>query len=160
MTSTLDQAEYSRQLPVIEAKLMAVASLRIGGHPQPIAAAVKEIFIELFGAHRSSRERAQFLLFIAPVMRRITIEAGRRGRATNTINLNTVELEQWLARLEGFDAECARMIDLRYFVGLSTRETAAALGLSPRAVIRDLRFAKAWLQARVRWLGNTRKPEE
>ena len=44
---------------------------------------------------------------------------------------------------------CARMIDLHYFAGLSTKQTAAALRLSPRLVIRDLRFAKAWLQSRL-----------
>jgi hypothetical protein len=44
------------------------------------------------------------------------------------------------------------MIDLHYFVGLSPRSTADALGVSTELVIRDLRFAKAWLMARTRWL--------
>jgi DNA-directed RNA polymerase specialized sigma24 family protein len=102
----------------------------------------------------------QFLVYVAPLMRRLTIDLGRQGHASGTINLNAMELDQWLARLEGFDPECALMIDLRYFAGLSTRETAAALGLSPQVVIRDLRFAKAWLQARVRWAGNTQAKTE
>ena len=41
------------------------------------------------------------------------------------------------------------MIDLHYFAGLSTKQTAAALRLAPEVVIRDLRFAKAWLQTKL-----------
>ena len=41
------------------------------------------------------------------------------------------------------------MIDLHYFAGLTTKQTAAALGVSPEVVVRDLRFAKAWLQTKL-----------
>jgi DNA-directed RNA polymerase specialized sigma24 family protein len=150
-TPTLDVSELTRRKDEIEVELRTIVSRRLDGGAQPLAAALKETFIKLFGDTHSSRNRVQFFLFIAPQMRRLTIEATRSGRANGTVNLSALDLEQWLARLEGFDPECARMIDLRYFSGLSTRETAAALGLSPQAVIRDLRFAKAWLQARVRW---------
>jgi DNA-directed RNA polymerase specialized sigma24 family protein len=44
---------------------------------------------------------------------------------------------------------CAAMIDLHYFAGLTTKQTAAALSLPPQTVIRDLRFAKAWLQTKL-----------
>jgi DNA-directed RNA polymerase specialized sigma24 family protein len=149
----MDVDDFERRRSDIEFELRDVIAQRVAGNPQSISAALKDVFERMFGATRSSRDRAKFLLFVAPMMRRLTIELGRKGHASGTINLNALELEQWLSRLEGFDPECTRMIDLRYFAGLSTRETAAALGISPRVVIRDLRFAKAWLQARVRWAG-------
>jgi DNA-directed RNA polymerase specialized sigma24 family protein len=155
MTDALafDAAELERRRSEVEFELQDVIAQRVAGNPQPISTALKELFQRMFGDTRGSRDRMQFLMFVAPMMRRLTIEHGRKGHASGTINLNAMELDQWLTRLEGFDPECVRMIDLRYFVGLSTRETAAALGLSPQVVIRDLRFAKAWLQARVRWAG-------
>jgi DNA-directed RNA polymerase specialized sigma24 family protein len=151
--TTMDVEDFERRRSDIEFELRDVIAQRAAGNPQSISKALKDLFERTYGTTRGSRERAKFLLFVAPMMRRLTIEFGRKGHASGTINLNALELEQWLARLEGFDPECTRMIDLRYFAGLSTRETAAALGISPRVVIRDLRFAKAWLQARVRWAG-------
>jgi hypothetical protein len=151
----LDMTEFTRREAEIDTALKGVVARRIDGDAQPLAVLLKHIFESLFGEPRSSRDRIQFLLFAAPRMRRFTIDASRAGRASGTVNLSAMDLEQWLSRLEGFDPECARMIDLRYFTGLTTRETAAALGLSPQAVIRDLRFAKAWLQARIRWVGTT-----
>jgi DNA-directed RNA polymerase specialized sigma24 family protein len=153
--TTLDVEEFKRRRNDIEFELRDVIAQRVAGNVQSISTALKDVFEKLFGDKRQSRERVQFFLYIAPLMRRLTIDLGRQGHASGTINLNAMELDQWLARLEGFDPECALMIDLRYFAGLSTRETASALGLSPQVVIRDLRFAKAWLQARVRWAGNT-----
>jgi DNA-directed RNA polymerase specialized sigma24 family protein len=151
--TAMDAEDFAQRRDDIEFELRDVIAQRIAGNPQPISTALKDAFERLFGATRSSRDRVKFMLFVAPMMRRLTIELGRRGHASGTINLNALELDQWLARLEGFDPECALMIDLRYFAGLSTRETASALGVSPQVVIRDLRFAKAWLQARVRWAG-------
>lgn len=147
----LDAAELARRQSEIDIELRDVVVRRQRGQLQSIPAALKDAFLKLFGERRSSRDRVQFFLYVAPRLRRLTIDANRAGNASGTVNLSALDLEQWLARLEGFDPECALMIDLRYFAGLTTRETAAALGLSPQAVIRDLRFAKAWLKARVRW---------
>jgi DNA-directed RNA polymerase specialized sigma24 family protein len=160
MTTTLDIEVFKRRRNDIEFELRDVIAQRVAGNVQSISTALKDVFDKLFGDNRQARERVQFLVYVAPLMRRLTIDLGRQGHASGTINLNAMELDQWLARLEGFDPECALMIDLRYFAGLSTRETAAALGLSPQVVIRDLRFAKAWLQARVRWAGNTQAKTE
>jgi len=154
----LDKEELRRRLPEIEAELRLLAAHHASGHTQPLAKALRGVFDKLFVDKHSSRDRVQFFLFVAPVMRRLTIELGRSSAVSGTLNLNALELEQWLLRLESFDPECALMIDLRYFAGLTIRETANALGLSPQAVIRDLRFAKAWLQARVRWVGERREP--
>jgi DNA-directed RNA polymerase specialized sigma24 family protein len=160
--TAMEPDDFERRRSDIEFELRDVIAQRVAGNAQSISAALKDVFERMYGGSNSSRDRAKFLLFVAPMMRRLTIELGRRGHASGTINLNAMELETWLARLEGFDPECVLMIDLRYFAGLTTRETAAALGVSPQVVIRDLRFAKAWLQARVRWAGGpaqTREPE-
>lgn len=157
--SPLNSAELERRLADIEAELRVVATHRAGRNTIPRATALIAVYEKMFPDRHSARDRARFFVFAAPIMRRLTIELSRTGRANGTINLTAVELEQWLTRLESFDPECARMIDLRYFAGLTTRETASALDLSPQVVIRDLRFAKAWLQARVRWSSFGRKPE-
>jgi DNA-directed RNA polymerase specialized sigma24 family protein len=158
--TAMDASDFEPRRSDIELELRDVIAQRIAGNTESISTALKDVFERMFGATRSSRDRTKFMLFVAPMMRRLTIELGRKGHASGTVNLNAMELDQWLSRLEGFDPECTRMIDLRYFAGLSTRETAAALGLSPQVVIRDLRFAKAWLQARVRWAGQTGRSAE
>lgn len=148
----LDAAALAQHESAIDYELQDIIARRRAGELPSIAEAIKDAFIKLFGEHHSSRDRVQFFLYVAPRMRRLTIDAGRIGKSSNTVNLSAMDLEQWLSRLESFDPECVLMIDLHYFTGLSTRETAAALGLTPQTVIRDLRFAKAWLAARVRWV--------
>jgi hypothetical protein len=152
--------DLERRRDEIELELRDVIEQRVAGNIESISKALKGVFHRMYGDARSSRDRVQFFLFVAPLMRRLTIDLGRQGHASGTINLNAMELDVWLGRLAGFDPECAKMIDLRYFTGLSTRETARALGVSPQVVIRDLRFAKAWLQARVRWAGSAPPSEE
>ncbi len=147
----LDAAVLARHESEIDTELRNIVARRSMGELTSIARALNNSFTKLFGDSHSSRDRVQFFLYVAPRMRQMTIDASRASKTSGTVNLSAMDLEQWLLRLEGFDPECAQMIDLRYFTGLSTRETAAALGLTPQAVIRDLRFAKAWLTARVRW---------
>jgi RNA polymerase sigma factor (sigma-70 family) len=74
--------------------------------------------------------------------------------AVPEVRLDLLELDEALERLARIDAQKARIIELRFFGGLSTEETAAALGLSPSSVTRDWRFARIWLH---RELG--REPE-
>lgn len=147
----LDVAEFARREADIDNELREIVARRTNSEPHSVAVELKCAFTRLFGESHGARDRIRFFLHVAPRMRRLTIDATRAGRTSGTVNLSAIDLEQWLSRLEGFDPECARMIDLRYFAGLTTRETATALGLSPQAVIRDLRFAKAWLKARARW---------
>jgi hypothetical protein len=116
------------------------------------ALAIYRIFVMLFGSERSRREAQDFCLYVAPMMRQLTIARIRSVNVGQTSRMGVGDLEQWLSRLEGFDSRCVQMIDLHYFVGLSPRSTADALGVSTELVIRDLRFAKAWLMARTRWL--------
>ena len=150
--SGLDQDEFARRDGEIQTELRGIVERRTSGELRSVSTEVRDAFARLFGQPQGARDWNRFLLHIAPLMRRLMIDATRAGRTSGTVNLSAIDLEQWLSRLEGFDPECARMIDLRYFLGLTTRETAATLGLTPQAVIRDLRFAKAWLKARTRWV--------
>lgn len=106
---------------------------------------LQQVFVEIFGAERTREERFLFLLFAAPIARKIAIHrANCEDRIGNT-HIRVADLQMWLAWLDDMDPLSACMIDLHYFAGLSFKETAAVLALPPQAVIRDVRFARAWL---------------
>ncbi len=149
--SPLDANAFARFSPLIERELRqrttgGVHAGRIGH--SSMTGMLEQAFVHLFG-ERTPQEQTRFFVFTAPLMRRLAIEqAGANGRLGDT-EIRAAELERWLGRLEAFDPMSARMIDLHYFAGLSIDATAAALGISPQSVIRDMRFAKAWLQSRI-----------
>lgn len=91
-------------------------------------------------------ERLRFLFFAAPLVRRMVIAtADRNGRVGGT-DITFADVKSWLDWLDCMDPLCARMIDLRYFGGLTIKESAALLDLPPAAIVRELRFARAWLR--------------
>jgi DNA-directed RNA polymerase specialized sigma24 family protein len=92
-----------------------------------------------------------FVRYVAPLIRAIEMQVAERHAVIQPVRLRVIDLEQWLRRLDELDPECVRIIELRYFAGLSIRQAALALGISVSDVLRQLRFAKAWLQARLRW---------
>jgi len=144
-TATLDATQFARLSPFIRSELRKLA---LTGAVSA-AAALKQVFIQLFGTECSRRDEVRFMLFAAPIARRIAIDiAGHRERIGDS-DVSTTDLQEWLTWLDTFDPMCARMIDLHYFAGLSTKETARALDMPPQAVIRDLRFAKAWLHSKL-----------
>lgn len=122
-----------------------------------MAALLNQAFAQLFGDKRSAQERTRFLMVAAPLMRAIAIEYANAANTTSA-RMNTAGVQQWLQRLESFDPQCVQMIDLHYFAGLHARDIAVALNVSPQTVLQDLRFAKAWLRARMQWIsaGSTR----
>lgn len=153
----LATADFERHRPHILAKLREHEGLlQMSGGIRAAPAIIRRIFAELFGAARSEQDRQQFFIFMAPIFRRLVIAQLASIKVGMTSRMEVADLEQWLSRLESFDAQCVQMIDLHYFVGLSTRRTAQILDVTPQVVVRDLRFAKAWLQARTRWLPTTR----
>jgi hypothetical protein len=115
----------------------------------PTGAALKRVCRKLFGAHCSSSDEIRFLIFAAPIARKIAIGLANRGDRIGDSDVKVQDLVEWLGWLDRFDPMCAAMIDLHYFAGLSAKQTAAALRVSPDVVVRDLRFAKAWLQTKL-----------
>ena len=109
------------------------------------------------------QDREHFFAVAVRVMRRILVDAGRsrgaqkRGDGVRPVPLEQAEdqsaspsydllaLDEALKRLETMAPRKVRVVELRYFVGLSVEETAAALDVSPETVKRDWRLAKAWL---------------
>ena len=105
----------------------------------PAGAALKRVCRQLFGADCSPRDETRFLIFAAPIARKIAIGLANRGDRIGDSEVKVQDLVEWLGWLDRFDPMCAAMIDLHYFAGLTTKQTAAALRLPPQAVIRDLR---------------------
>jgi len=132
-------------------------------HTLQPTALVHEVYLRLAGAGTPWIDERHFVGIAARSMRQILVEHARaRGaqkrwagmdRVTLTASLvAAVEedamlpaLDEALSRLELLDPEQARIVELRYFVGLSVEETAAALDLSPATVKRRWAFARAWL---------------
>ena len=125
---------------------------------------VHEVYLRLFGrAQRDWQNRAHFFAAVAREMRHILVEyararnAQRRPDGHMQISLSDAEgvgsepeedlvaLDEALTRLEGIDARASRVVELRFFTGLSEHETAEALDISISTLKRDWTFARAWL---------------
>jgi RNA polymerase sigma factor (TIGR02999 family) len=133
------------------------------GQSLQATALVHEAYLRLAGAGTPWTDRQHFLGIAARSMRQILVERARargaqkrwggmnRVTLTDTIAAASHEdallpaLDEALARLEAIDAEQAKIVELRYFAGLSIEETAAALDLSPATVKRRWTMARAWL---------------
>ncbi|HEY7169276.1 MAG TPA: ECF-type sigma factor [Vicinamibacterales bacterium] len=133
------------------------------GQSLQATALVHEAYLRLAGAGTPWTDRQHFLGIAARSMRQILVERARaRGAQKRWGGMNRVTLtetvaaaahedallpalDEALARLETIDPEQAKIVELRYFAGLSIEETAAALGLSPATVKRRWTMARAWL---------------
>ena len=110
--------------------------------------------------------RGQFFAIAAQAMRRLLIDSARQRkslkRAAEKISLedaptipveddqNLIELDRALTELEEFDEQQCRIVELRYFAGLTIDETAEVLRISPSTVKREWEFARTWLYQRMR----------
>ncbi len=127
-------------------------------------ALVNEVYLRLLGTRDVDwQNRAHFLAVCATVMRRILIDVARSRRSlkrggtaehlpldeailvSNTPRVDLLELDEALRSLAAVDQRQARVVELRFFGGLSVQETAEALKVSPETVHRDWRLAKDWL---------------
>jgi RNA polymerase sigma factor (TIGR02999 family) len=134
------------------------------GHTLQATALVNEAYLRLVDQTRVHwRNRAHFYAIAAQLMRRILVDYARRRHASKrgggiTIvefedsispkskrSVDLVVLDDILARLEEFDAEAARLVELRYFGGLTIEETAEVLQVSPATVKREWATARAWM---------------
>jgi RNA polymerase sigma factor (TIGR02999 family) len=135
---------------------------RPGQTLQPTAL-VHEAYLRLAGAGTPWHDERHFVGIAARSMRQILVERARargalkRWAALDRVTLSASlalasdpesmlpSLDEALARLEQIDPEQARIVELRYFMGLSIEETASALGISPATLKRRWALARAWL---------------
>jgi RNA polymerase sigma-70 factor (ECF subfamily) len=140
-----------------------------GGHSLQSTALVNEAYLRLIDVqHVSWQNRAHFLAMSARLMRRILVDVARSKRyqkrgggavrvtfdeavtVTHEPGQDLIALDDALEALATVDARKARVIELRFFGGLSVEETAVALTVSVDTVMRDWKLAKAWLQRELR----------
>ena len=138
------------------------------GHTLQPTALVNEVYLRLVNQQEVSwQNRAQFFGIAAQMMRRILVshargrEAKKRGGAVQHItlqeelaaaperDLNLLALDDALTRLGTLDPNKSRMVELRFFSGLSVEETAEVMGVSPRTIDRQWQTAKAWLHREI-----------
>ena len=157
-------------LPLVYDQLRKLAAARLSadrpGQTWEATALVHEAYLRLVGDGRTDdwNGRGHFFAAAAEAMRRILVDNARRkksmkhgggrdrvelpadGIAAPDANFDLVALDDALTRLAATDPLKARLVELRYFAGLTGEQAAAALGLSPSAVDRLWVFARAWLR--------------
>ncbi|HEX8076825.1 MAG TPA: sigma-70 family RNA polymerase sigma factor [Chthoniobacterales bacterium] len=138
------------------------------GHTLQPTALVNEVFMQLVDQDRINwQNRAQFFGIAAQMMRRILVsharsrQAAKRGGGQQRVTLdeavavapqrdvNLLAVDEALTKLETIDPEKSRMVELRFFSGLSVEETAEVMGLSTRTIDRKWQTAKAWLHREI-----------
>ena len=137
------------------------------GHALQPTALVHEAYVRLIDQRRVQwRNRAHFFGIAANMMRRILVDDARKRRAEKrgggaeriTLtgddiaapeqhDIDALALHEALERLAAFDPQQERIVELRYFGGLTIEETAEVVGVSPATIVREWTIAKAWLRA-------------
>jgi RNA polymerase sigma factor (TIGR02999 family) len=163
-----DRSALDKLFPLVHAELRRIARRQMSqeraGHTLQATALVNEAYLKLAGREGFEwHDRAHFYAVCAQVMRHILIDHARghardkRGGGAIQVSLNEVAvmpaeqagdfvaLDEALRALEAIDPQKGRLVELRYFGGLSIEETAEVLKISPRTVRREWRRAKAWL---------------
>jgi RNA polymerase sigma factor (TIGR02999 family) len=163
-----DPQSTDRLLETVYAQLRRIAQQRMRdekpGHTLQATALVHEAYLRLVRDKKLKwSSRAQFYVAAAQAMQRILIEHARKKRrlkrggdrrpaASNVVDLakdenleEVVALQDAIDRLEGEDPRAALVTRLRFYAGLSVEETAKAMKLSERTVLREWAYARAWL---------------
>ena len=164
----MDGTPHPALVEHVYAELRRLASSHMAretaGHTLQPTALVHEVYLRLMGDRSCPwDDRGQILAAAALTMRRILVEAGRRRRTdrrggqlarvelrvdevtTGVDATHIADLDDALLQLEEVDAQMARVVELRYFGGLTIEETASVVGVSPRTVRRDWEAARLWL---------------
>lgn len=159
-------------MPLVYAELHRLAHRHMRsqtpGHPLQTTALVHEAYLRLIGSSQVGwQNRAHFFAVSAKVMRRVLVdavrarEAKKRGGGALVLSLGETEpagpprpdflaLDEALDALAAFDPRKARVVELRYFGGLTVEEAAEVLGVSVSTVERDWQMAKLWLSRTLR----------
>ncbi len=167
-----DREALDRLLPLVYDELKRVASNRMrresAGHTLQATALVHEAYLKLIEQHSTDwNQRAQFFAIASEAMRRVMVnhavalQTDKRGgkwspvtvsaldslsNETGTDEAQVIDLDRALTELALLDPQQARVVELRYFGGLTIEETAAALELSVATVKREWSTARLWLK--------------
>jgi RNA polymerase sigma-70 factor, ECF subfamily len=165
------QEAFDRLVPLVYGELHTIASRHMGREWRrdrlQTTAVVNEAYLRLFGQRAVDwQSRGHFFAIAAQMMRRILVDHARRelrekhgggvvhldlddalGKAAPAPvdAIDTLALDRALRKLEQLDPEQARIVELRFFGGLTIEETAEATGVSPATVKREWALAKGWL---------------
>ena len=163
-----DRSALEELMPLVYGELRRLASAYLRrerpGHTLQSTALVHEAFIRLVGQRDVEwRNRAHFFGIAAQMIRRILVDyarsqhAGKRGSGAVKLSLDEalavpmatgvdlLGLDEALDRLAALDSRQARVVELRFFAGLSIEETAEVMGISPASVKREWSTARLWL---------------
>jgi RNA polymerase sigma factor (TIGR02999 family) len=168
-----DEAAFERLVPIVHAELHRIAmrcmSDERAGHSLQATALINEAYLRLVNVQRVKwQDRTHFLSMAARLMRRVLVEYARnrralkRGAGDATVTLvddlvvstelprDFVALDDALHALSVVDERKSRVVELRFFGGLTVEETAAVLDVSVDTVMRDWKLARAWLLRELR----------
>lgn len=163
-----DREALNRLFPLVYDEMRRIAHGRLrserSDHTLNTTALVHEAYLKLVGLERMNwQNRAHFFAIASQAMRNVLVsyavrrKADKRGGGQQRVTLDEerlvaehrlddlLHLNQALEQLEALDERQARVVECRFFGGLSIDETAHALGISPATVSRDWTMARAWL---------------
>jgi RNA polymerase sigma factor (TIGR02999 family) len=164
-----DETALDALMPLVHAELQRIARRCLHGeranHSVQATELVNEAFLRLVDVqHVDWQNRTHFLAMSARLMRRVLVDlarsrgADKRGGGAVRVTLNeaaiggvspdadVIRLDDALKALAALDDRKSRVVELRFFGGLTADETAVALQVSSKTVLRDWEFARAWLQ--------------
>ena len=168
-----DKQALDNLLPLVYDELRRVASRQLASerqnHTLQATALVHEAYLRLIDQHSVDwQNRLHFFSIAAEMMRRILVthaiakKTEKRGSGATMLALDEVSsfpnqpeidlvaLDEVLTNLAEFDEQQAKIVELKFFGGLTTEEIAEVMGISVRTIGREWRAAKAWLLGRMR----------
>jgi RNA polymerase sigma factor (TIGR02999 family) len=160
-------------IPLLQRELHRIARHHMAaqrpGHTLQTTALVNEAYLRLIDAKRVDwHDRSHFLAACSQIMRHILVDHARARKTTKRgggiaalaleracvvapePNTDLVALDEALDELAKHEPRRVKVVEMRFFGGLSVEETAAALGISEESVLRDWRFARVWLARELR----------
>lgn len=166
-----DREAFDKLIPMVVGELRRMARRQLAherrNHTLQPTALINEVYLRWAKQREFGwRSRAHFFSLAAAQMRHILVEharkkkAAKRGRGETPIRLvdpdelggeasayvvDMIDLDRALTRLQEMDPQLGRIVELRYFAGLSAREAAEVMGVTERTVLRHWAWIKAWL---------------
>lgn len=164
-----DAGALNRMIPLVERELRRIARGRMSRERSKLTlqttGLANEAYIKLIDASRIPvNSRNEFYALASRIMRQILIDAARRRNrpkhgggfehisvdeaspASPEMSLDVIAIHEAMEQLAARDERAAKVVELRYFGGLTALETAEVLGISERLVQREWSFAQAWLR--------------